>query len=346
MPTNPGQCDRYHRQTLLPGVGPAGQNKLAEARILLVGCGALGCTLADLLARAGIGFLRIVDRDLVDFTNLQRQTLFSEAHAGQQTPKALAAAERLAAINSTINIDPVVKDVSPRNVAELVDSIHLIIDGTDNVATRYLLNDLAVERNIPWIYGACVGATGRVMAIRPGQSACLRCLYPDPPQGANLPTCDTAGVLGPAAAVVGALQASAAIRLLIDGGADAMLSIKLWPVEFRQLASTRQPQPDCPCCGQRQFDFLHGLAREPTVSLCGRNAVQVWPEQSGRIDLQAISRRWENLGQVESSRFYLRCHLAGGDGLMLTLFPDGRMIIQGTSDPNRASSLYARYLGA
>lgn len=341
-----GQFDRYHRQTLLPGVGRAGQKKLADARILLVGCGALGCTVADLLARAGVGLLRIVDRDLVDFTNLQRQTLFSESHAQQQSPKALAAAERLAAINSAIIIEPVVKDVSPRNVAELTDSIHLIIDGTDNVSTRYLLNDVAVERGLPWIYGACVGTTGRVMAIRPGQSACLRCLYPDPPQGSNLPTCDTAGVLGPAAAVVGALQASAVIRLLIDGSTDAMLSINLWPTEFRQIESTRQPQPDCPCCGQRQFDFLHGVIRDQTVSLCGRNAMQVWPEQSGRIDLQEISQRWEKLGQVESSRFYVRCHLTSGDGLVLTLFPDGRMIVQGTSDANRASSIYSRYLGS
>src|SRR5262245_34353204 len=213
--------DRYHRQTLLPQIGEAGQRKLAGARVLLVGCGALGSTIAEQLARAGIGHLRNADRDIVELTNLQRQVLFDDSDAAGGLPKAVAAANRLSKINSTITIEPRVVDVDALNVEQLVAGCDMILDGTDNVATRYLVNDVAVKHTIPWIYGACVGTEGRVMTIRPGAGACLRCIFPQPPNASELATCDTAGVLGPVASVVGAMQALAAIKLL-SGNADAI----------------------------------------------------------------------------------------------------------------------------
>ena len=338
---------RYHRQELLPQVGKTGQARLARGRVLLVGCGALGGTIAEQLVRAGVGFLRVVDRDVVEWTNLQRQVLFEESDAREAAPKAVAAKQRLARINSTVAVDALVADVHSGNIESLAEGVVLILDGTDNVETRYLLNDVAVKLGMPWVYGACVGTEGRVMPVIPGRTACLRCVFPEPPAGSDLPTCDTAGVLGPVAAVVGAMQAVEAIRLLVgdrEGARPALWSADLWTGRSRVLTTERQP--DCPACGQRLFDFL---SRPPgqSTTLCGRRSVQVRPAGGDvRLDLAAAARKLAAAGEVQQTPYLVRCRLAGEPPRELTVFADGRMIVTGSTDRDNARSLYARYVGA
>ncbi|MGH7177690.1 MAG: HesA/MoeB/ThiF family protein, partial [Tepidisphaeraceae bacterium] len=247
--------ERYQRQTILPQIGVAGQRRLAESRVMLAGCGAIGSVVAEQLVRAGVGFLRVVDRDVVELGNLQRQVLFDESDAAAGTPKAVAAAKRLLAINSSVTVEPRVRDIDSGNVHELAESVHLIVDGTDNAETRYLLNDFSVEQALDWVYGGCVGVEGRVMVIRPGKTPCLRCVFPSPPKPGELPTCDTAGVLGPVAAIVGSLQAIAAIRLLLGTATEEsqMLVVDGWNGRLRSV-SMGDRRPDCPACGRRRFE--------------------------------------------------------------------------------------------
>ena len=347
--------NRYQRQMLLPQIGEAGQKKLAAARVLLVGCGALGGNIAEQLVRAGVGFLRLVDRDIVELTNLQRQVLFDENHVKTAWPKAAAAAERLGAINSAVEVDAHILDVHAGNIETLagVDEelpggpVHLILDGTDNVATRYLINDVAVKHGLPWIYGACVGVEGRVMAVKSSESACLRCVFPTPPRAEELATCDTAGVLGAAAAVVASLQVVAAIKILtaqLDSQADELVSMDVWTNRFHRISLTDAKRADCVCCGLRRFVFLSQPPGESGVTLCGRDAVQIAGNRP--IDLDQVMSRWQSAGQVERSRFFLRCKLVEPANVCLTLFPDGRLIVQGTRDAARAKSIYARFVGA
>ena len=346
---------RYQRQILLPQIGEAGQEKLAAARVLLVGCGALGGNIAEQLVRAGVGFLRLVDRDIVELTNLQRQVLFDENQVRTAWPKAAAAAERLAAINSSVEVDAHILDVHAGNIEMLagVDGelpggpVHLILDGTDNVATRYLINDVAVKHGIPWVYGACVGMEGRVMAVKSSESACLRCVFPTPPRAEELATCDTAGVLGAAAAVVASLQVVAAIKILtgrLESQADELVSMDLWTGRFHRTSLTDAKRVDCVCCGVRRFDFLAQARGDSSVTLCGRDAVQV--AGRCRIDLDQFASRWESAGRVERNRFFLRCRLVEPANVCLTLFADGRLIVQGMRDVTRAKSIYARFVGA
>jgi adenylyltransferase/sulfurtransferase len=355
--------DRYHRQVLLPQIGPAGQARLAGSRVLLVGCGALGSVIAEQLVRAGVGFLRIVDRDVVEWTNLQRQVLFDESDARAALPKAVAAQQRLSRINSTVTIEPVVADVHSGNVESLAgigrrvaevttpadarSGVDLILDGTDNVETRYLINDVAVKHGIPWVYGACVGTDGRVMPVLPGTTACLRCVFPEPPAGPELPTCDTAGVLGPVAGVVASLQAVAALKLLSGNAHDIaphLWTADLWAGRMRTLTVDRRD--DCPTCALRQFQFLARPAGQST-SLCGRRSIQVRPAAIDlRLDLDAAARKLMRVGEVERTPYLVRCRLREPVAVELTLFADGRMIVSGTTDPENARSLYARYVGA
>lgn len=346
--------DRYHRQILLPHVGAAGQEKLAASRVLLVGCGALGSVIAEQLVRAGVGTLTIADRDVVELTNLQRQVLFDETDAAAQTPKAVAAARRLAGVNSDVHIEPAVCDVHSGNIEELAavgtqHAVHLVLDGTDNVQTRYLVNDFAVKHALPWIYGGCVGTEGRVMTIRPPHTACLRCVFPKPPRADELATCDTAGVLGPAAAVVASLQALAALKILLghaEAAGEQLLSIDFWANRFRSVDLGEARREDCPCCGLRQFPFLESHADASAVSLCGRNAVQVRPTgPHAAVDLAAIGERLAGLGGIERTPYLLRCRLRDPAGVALTLFADGRAIVHGTPDLGRAKSIYARFIG-
>lgn len=336
--------NRYHRQILLPQIGPDGQTALGGARAVIVGCGALGSVLAEQLVRAGVGHLKIIDRDVIEATNLQRQTLFDESDAMLGLPKAVAAANRLRSVNGDVSIEPIVSDLHAGNAEGILGSA-LILDGTDNAETRYLLNDIAVKNQVPWVYGACVGVEGRVMAIRPGQTPCLRCLYPMPPAAGTLPTCDTTGILGAVAGVVGSMQAVAAIQLLIGVEPPAQLvSMELWKGRLH-TTPLDGPRADCPCCGQRRFEFLDRPSRAPAV-LCGRNAVQVQPaQQTERVDLGLLAEKLRGVGDVELTPYLLRCQLTGLAELKLTLFADGRMIVHGTSDLERARSIYARYVG-
>jgi adenylyltransferase/sulfurtransferase len=338
---------RYHRQTLLPQIGEAGQRRLAGARVLLVGCGALGTTIADQLVRAGVGRLTVADRDVVELTNLQRQTLFDEADAAAGTPKPVAAAARLRRINSAVEVTPVVADVNGCNVEDLLKGgVDLILDGTDNVQTRYLVNDVSVKHGIPWVYGAAVGVEGRVMGVVPGTTPCLRCVFPTSPGAAELPTCDTAGVLGMGASIVAAYQAIEAVRILTGAGPSrTLLRLDFWPPRTHVVSTEDARRADCVCCGERRFEFLEAPADDGAVSLCGRNAVQV--RASGRVmlDLEQMAQKLAGVGAVERTAYFVRCRLADGADVGLTVFPDGRAIVHGISDLGRAKSLYARFVG-
>jgi molybdopterin-synthase adenylyltransferase len=335
-----GDRERYSRQIVLPGMGASGQQKLLDARVAVAGCGALGSFQAGALARAGAGFLRIIDRDYVELSNLQRQWLFDECDAEQAMPKAAAAARKIAAINSGVEVEPVVADLTPANVEELLGGVDLILDGTDNFETRYLINDFAVQRGVPWVYGAAVGSYGIAMPVIPGQTACLRCVYPDPPAGAQ-PTCETAGVLGTVTAMVASWQVSAAMRILCGSEpARKITTMDLWTGEIRQV-SQPGPMEGCPACGRREFIYLNGQKRAP-VSLCGHNAVQIH-ERARPLDLRELAQRLAPLGGVRANEFALRFD---APPYLLTIFPDGRAIIKGTTDVGLARSLYARYIGA
>jgi adenylyltransferase/sulfurtransferase len=335
-----GERERYSRQILFPGIGEQGQQQLLDARVAVAGCGALGSFQAGALARAGIGFLRIIDRDYVELSNLQRQWLFDECDVEQGWPKAVAAARKIAGINAGVRVEPRVADLTPSNVEDLLGGVDLILDGTDNFETRYLINDFAVERGVAWVYGAAVGSYGIAMPVIPGETACLRCIYPDPPAGAQ-PTCETAGVLGSVTALIASWQLSEAIKILCGVPPSRKITtVDVWSGEIRQIT---QPGPvaDCPACGRREFPYLAGERRAP-VSLCGHNAVQIH-ERTRPLELRDLAARLAPLGPVRANEFALRFEVPP---YLLTIFPDGRAIIKGTTDVGIARSLYARYIGA
>jgi molybdopterin-synthase adenylyltransferase len=332
---------RYSRQILFPGIGEGGQQALCRSRAVIAGCGALGSFHAAALARAGVGRLTVIDRDYVEPSNLQRQWLFEESDAADSLPKAAAAARRIAAINSRVQATAEVTDLTAANAAELLSGADAILDGTDNFETRYLINDFAVSAGIPWIYGAAVGSYGLVMPVIPGRTACLRCVYPEPPAGVQ-PTCETAGVLNAVTAAVAALQVADALKIL-SGRPELVRSrittMDVWDGSIRQIEAP-PPDPDCPCCGRREFVWLEETERPP-VRMCGRNAVQVH-ERDRTIDLTELKSRLAPLGEVKGGEWALR--FATGPYEM-TIFPDGRAIVKGTGDPALARSLYARYVG-
>jgi molybdopterin-synthase adenylyltransferase len=335
----PGERERYSRQILFHGVAEEGQQRLLDARVAIVGCGALGSFLAGALARAGIGWMRIIDRDYVELSNLQRQWLFDECDVEQGLPKSIAAARKIAAINSGVTVEPAVADLTASNAEDLLGDVGLILDGTDNFETRYLINDFAVSRKLPWIYGAAVGSYGITMAVIPGHTSCLRCIYPESPGGVQ-PTCETAGVLGPVTAVIASLQASEALKILCGAAPSGKITtVDVWSGEMRQV-SQPAPERDCPTCGRGEFPYLNGEGRAP-VSLCGRNAVQIH-EQNRFLDLQDLAARLAPLGTVRANEFALRFETPP---YLLTVFPDGRAIVKGTTDIGVARSLYARYIG-
>jgi molybdopterin-synthase adenylyltransferase len=347
---------RYHRQMLLEGIGEAGQRRLAGSHACIVGCGALGCTIADLLARAGVGTLTIADRDTVELTNLQRQSLFDEEDARQGLPKADAARRRLERVNSLVLVRALVADVAGPRAEGLLfgegQGPAVLLDGTDNFETRYLLNDLSVKRGVPYIYGGVVASRGMQATFVPGRAGCLRCMFEDLPVPGSTPTCDTAGVLGPAVAIVGACQAADAIKVLLgreDLLSRTLLDIDLWSNQRRRLELT-PPRPDCPCCGRRRFEFLDDQARGTTAALCGRGAVQVSPGQPAGVDLQSLAARLRPHGEFAHLpgllvRGELRGEAGEGGPLHLTVFADGRAIVKGTQRPERARAVYARYVG-
>jgi adenylyltransferase/sulfurtransferase len=294
----------------------------------------------------------------VELTNLQRQVLFDELDVKEGKPKAVAAAERLTQVNSEVTVEPMPIDVDPGNIESLLSIsnrnsqtaktyVDLILDGTDNVATRYLINDVAVKHSIPWIYGACVGTEGRVMTVLPGQTPCLRCIFPQPPGAGELPTCDTAGVLGPVAAVVGSIQALNAIKLLSGNAgalAEELLTLDLWTNRIRSINISQSRRANCLTCGQHRFEFLDAAPPDSAAKLCGRDAMQIrWRRE--RVELKELAQRLAGAGAVDQTPFLVRCTLSEG-GLRLTAFADGRILVHGTADPARARSVVAKYLGS
>ncbi len=344
----PADLSRYSRQMRFAGIGEAGQQKICASRVLLVGCGALGTVLADMLVRAGVGFLRIVDRDFVDLSNLQRQVLFDEQDVADHLPKATVAATKLERINSQVQIEPVVADVNPNKILSLLEGVDLLLDGTDNFETRFLMNDAALERNIPWVYGGVVGSHGQVLPIFPGESACLRCIIEAPPDPGMTDTCDTAGVISPAVHVVTSLQVVAALKILSgqrELATPKLSVIDVWDGTFRLLdVSELRPANQCPACVQGRRDWLEGRTTSQSVVLCGRNSVQITPGQAMKLSLDDLAAGWATLGTVMKSPFLARLTVANPE-YDITVFKDGRAIIQGTDDPTVARGLYARYVG-
>ena len=339
-----GSPDRYARQVIFPGIGEAGQQRLRESRVALIGCGALGTVLANVLARAGVGFLRIVDRDYVELSNLQRQILFDEQDARDGVPKATAAVEKLQRVNSEIEYEAIVEDFGSENAERIVGDVDLALDGTDNLDTRYVLNDVCVKLGTPWVYLAAVASYGVLMPIVPGETACLRCVFPAQPDPGSIDTCDTAGVLGPMPGIVANLAAAEALKLLL--GARERLNrgltwIDCW-FNTSQQTPIETPVPDCPCCQQHQYPFLDRPAWKQAATLCGRDAVQVRPHAPVDLDLAALASRLTAVGSVRHGPHLVRLTVPPHE---LTVFRDGRAIVKGTAEIAVARSLYARYVG-
>ncbi|HYH85980.1 MAG TPA: ThiF family adenylyltransferase [Pyrinomonadaceae bacterium] len=336
--------ERYSRQILFDGIGEEGQRRLGESRALVVGCGALGSAQVEMLARAGVGRLRIVDRDFVEESNLQRQTMFTEADARERVPKAVAAGRRVAEINSDVECETQVADVSQSNVERLVEGCDVVLDGTDNFATRFLLNDACVKHGVAWVYGAAVGSYGVTLTVRPRASPCLRCVFPEVPAAASAPTCDTAGVIMPIISVVAAVQVAEALKLLtgrtesLHGG---LMQFDVWHNEWRRIGLSER-DPECMTCALGRFETLEAEAGDMTTVLCGRNAVQVSPRRGAKIDLDALAARLRAAGDVKVNQYLVR--LRAGE-YELTVFEDARAIVRGTDDVGLARSLYARYVG-
>jgi molybdopterin-synthase adenylyltransferase len=333
--------ERYSRQILFRAIGAEGQKKMATARVAIVGCGATGSALASLLARSGVGTIRIIDRDYVEPSNLQRQTLFDEADARESLPKAIAAARKIAAFNSQIVVEPQVADLTPGNIGSLLADVMLILDGTDNFETRYLVNDYAVKNSSPWIYTAAVGSYGVSMNILPARTACLTCMFPEPPSG-TVETCDTAGILNSAVNLAASIAATEALKYLVGAESQlrrSLLSFDLWHNQRSEIAA-HKPRPGCITCGQREFPHLAGEGR-PHITLCGRNSVQIH-DRHRPLNLAQMSELLKPHGTVKHNDFVLKFWR---DPYEMTLFPDGRAIIKGTTDTAIARSLYARYVG-
>lgn len=349
--TDPNPLDRYSRQMRFPGIGKAGQENLLAARVTLCGCGALGTVLANTLVRAGVGFVRVVDRDFVEPSNLQRQVLFDESDVRDNLPKAEAAAVKLRQINSAVTVEPVVADIDRTNVEDLCRDADLILDGSDNFEVRYLINDVAVKLGKPWVYGGAVGSQGMSMTIIPGETPCLRCVFEAAPNPGDVGTCETAGVLAPTVSITASFQAAEAIKLL-SGNRDAvsreLLMFDVWENTQKRVkvAPLKGRKGNCPCCAKRNFEWLDGAHGTQTTTLCGRNAVQVSHRASGRLDFEQLAATLRPSGPVSFNRFLLKFQLEEkGEPFEFTVFPDGRAIIKGTSEPDRARTLYAKYVG-
>jgi len=340
--------DRYSRQMRFHGIGTAGQQKLLASRVTLCGCGALGTVLANSLVRAGVGFVRIIDRDFIETHNLQRQVLFDEDDVAANLPKAEAAVRKLRRINSEIAIESIVADIDHTNIIDFVKDVDLVLDGTDNFEVRYLVNDTAIKLNKPWVYGGAIGSVGQTMTILPGQTPCLRCVVETSPPPGMAATCETAGVLAPTINVIASLQVTEAIKILtghLDAVSRELVYIDVWDNEFRRFKIAKlKDKVDCPCCKQRNFEWLDGKMGAHTTSLCGRNAVQVAHRSANRLSFPSLAETLRGVaeGEVSHNQFMMRFTAGGHE---FTVFPDGRAIIKGTSDIDRAKTLYAQYIG-
>ena len=343
--------ERYSRQMRVPGIGKAGQERIMNSRVTLCGVGALGTVLANTLVRAGVGHVRVIDRDFVEPSNLQRQVLFDESDVANNLPKAEAAAAKLRQINSNVIIEAIVADIDRSNIEGFCQDADLILDGTDNFEVRYTINDAAVKLNKPWVYGGAVGVEGMTMTIIPGETPCLRCVFEQSPGPGEVGTCETAGVLGPIVGVVASLQATEALKILA-GKPEAinreLYMINIWENTSRRvkIAPLKGRKGRCPCCALRQFEWLGGEHGTQTTSLCGRNAVQVSPRRAGSLNFAELRNGLDGATAVSANKFLMKFTVTEGtDGYEFTVFPDGRAIIKGTDDTERARVLYAKYIG-
>lgn len=338
--------ERYVRQAAFYGIGNQGQKKLLEKAAVLVGCGALGCTSANLLIRSGIRYLKIVDRDYIEKSNLQRQSLFDEDDIRKNLPKAVAAQQKLQKINSEVQTESVVADLNPSNIDYILGNTNIVIDGTDNFETRFLVNDYCVKKGIPWIYGACIGSTGLTMNIIPSKTPCLRCVLENIPPFGTTETCDTDGIIAPIASMIASVQVAEALKVLtdnLDTLRKGLLKIDLWRNEMRMLHTEEiRGKIDCMACKQHQYEFLSREKYSIATSLCGRNAIQILHHNGSNLNLEKLALRLRALGDVSSNNFLLRFKV---DAYELTVFPDGRSIITGTTDASIAKTLYAKYIG-
>lgn len=335
--------DRYSRQVIFPGIGPAGQQRLAESRAVIIGCGALGSVIANTLVRAGIGRIRIVDRDFIEEHNLQRQVLFTEEDIRDGLPKAVAAERHLRRINSSIEIEGIVADANFTNIEGFVDGADVIMDGLDNFEARFLINDVSLKHGIPWVYGAAIASSGMTATIIPGKTPCFRCISASAPGGGVTDTCDTAGVIGPAPFVVGSLQSAAALKLLV-GNTDStqyLTTVDVWQDDFQRLKTGYRP--DCPAC-QGNYEFLEGKHGLKTTALCGQNVVQVLNTGNVDISLEKLAERLAPVVVATHNEHMLRFPVEGDREMIV--FPDGRALLRNTSDESLARGLYAKYIGA
>lgn len=335
---------RYSRQILFPEIGRDGQARLGAATVLLVGCGALGAAQAEMLARGGVGTLRIVDRDFVEFTNLQRQTLFKESDAAERLPKAVAAKARIAEINSETIVDAVIADVNRSNIEQLIEGCDVVIDGTDNFQTRYLLNDACVKNGKTWIYGAAVSSYGTTMTIIPGETPCLRCIFDEMPDAGSSPTCDTAGVIMPIIATIAATQVTEALKILVGDTASlhrSLMQFDIWAND-RQRIKLGPPNADCKTCGEGKFEFLDAETSAGAV-LCGRDAVQIVPTHAAQLDLGKLAATLQSVFDVKQNEYLVRFNTGDNE---VTVFRDGRAIVKGTDDISAARGIYAKYIGS
>jgi adenylyltransferase/sulfurtransferase len=338
------KLERYRHQILFQGILEEGQKKILQGHATVVGCGALGSMSATALARAGVGYIRIIDRDFVEMKNLHRQILYDENDAKRFIPKAVAAEEKLKAINADIQVEGVVADVSYLNVENLLSGTSVVVDGTDNFETRFLLNEFSVKKEIPWIYGGCVGSYGLAMNIIPGQGPCLRCVFEKSPPAESMETCDTAGVIPTVAYLVASVQSTEALKIL--SGKSEMLNksivkVDVWKGTFQSIAIGKQGK-DCDVCDHKKFPLLEGRGVIKTAALCGRDSVQIYGEQEEVMDLQELKKKLEKVGDVLYNGYLLKIHMEGHD---IIVFPDGRAIIGGTDDTARAKTIYAKYIG-
>jgi adenylyltransferase/sulfurtransferase len=344
MRRNEGKLERYSRQILLPEVGKEGQEKLLDASAAVIGCGALGTVAVSSLVRAGVGQVKIVDRDYIELNNLQRQILFDEEDIARGLPKAIAAAEKLRKINSQVEIEPMVADVNPGNVEEIIGDVDLVLDGTDNFETRFLINDACIKHGIPWVYGAVIGTYGMTMAIVPHRTPCFRCFVAEMPAPGTTPTCDTVGVLAPAVNIVASLEVTESLKLLMEREEELhsrLIYVDAWAGTLEGL-ELEKGDGLCPACDLSQFEFLEAREGSYLTHLCGREAVQVSVRGETKVSFSALAERLNSVGQVTSNDYMLRFRV---DSYELTVFPDGRTIIKGTTDEVLARTLYARYIG-
>ena len=331
--------NRYSRQTLLKSIQKEGQKKLANSHVVVIGCGALGTTIANNLARSGVGHIKLIDRDIIELNNLQRQNLFNEHDVG--LPKASIAAEKLKDVNSEIKIDSVIDDVTHKNIENLIKDVDVVLDGTDNMLVRLLINDACVKHNIPWVYGGAIETYGMTMNIIPNKTPCFRCIIPDLPDAGLLPTCDTVGVLNSIPTIISSIQSTEAIKILLKKDVNKDLLIyDVWSHDFQKIRIKKRKH--CECCGKHNYEFLNAEKKETMISLCGRGAIQIIPAKSMKISFEELAKKLQKLGEVENREIILRFRIPKYE---LNVFRNGRTIIIGTNDKKIAKSLYAKYIG-